>query len=258
MITIDNKREIQAQRRIGIVTAAWGRSRIARTVLEYYTRFSIAEVEFVRVVAVSPEDKDPLGPLAGWQQVEVPNRPLGKKFNTAVHHAVDHDLLGIIVIGSDDILSPDYFGHVVSMAERGYDFVEPHEFCIYVPGEERVNVCLSATTGAGRYLSTKLIARMGGSPWSGDLNAFLDANMMARMRGLERRSNAVRDMLQSGYVILDIKGEGMWHLVDGERRGQKALRHQETGAVLNIRKVVTYPVGPFMDRHFPEFDYRAL
>ena len=259
MITLENKRLAKEATKVGIITASWGRSRTVRAVLKYYTDLHAPGVEFIRVIAVSPDDEDPIGEVEGWRQVMVDNSPLGKKFNAAAHEAFNLGVTGVIIIGSDDLLSLKYIDLLIDRIKRRYDFVMPTEMAVYKPGDERVRVCLSATPGAGRYVSRVLYLRMNACLWDDSADSYLDQSMMVRMRGLENVSHTVRDMLGQGYIVLDIKTEGnMWDLTTSDRKGQMALVNNETKEMLYIRGTIAFPVDRFMAQYFPHFDYKSL
>lgn len=257
MITLAKKRLAKQGKKIGIVSASWGRSRIVESVMEYYSNLKFGGMEVVRIMAVSPEDPDPIGEVEGWQKVEVENDPLGKKFNAASAAAFEQGVSGIIVIGSDDVLSLPYLNFIAERAKENYDFVRPNEMCIYKPGSDRVSVCLSAPPGAGRYLSRDLVHRMGGKPWDDSANSYLDQSMQSRMRDVQIRSYQLKGMLSHGFIVLDIKTDGnMWDLALDE--GGIGLKNNLSDEFLYLRRVITYPVERFMAQHFPTFDYKSL
>lgn len=259
MISRESKIRAKQTTRIGIVTASWGRSKIVGRVLDYYTNLHSSEAEFVRVIAMSADDPDPIEEPEGWSVVWADNAPLGKKFNTAAHVAIEMGVNGIIVIGSDDLLSRPYIDLLIDRAKRGYDYVMPNEMCIYQPGDDVVRLCLSAPPGAGRYLSARMIERMAGNPWDSQANTYLDQSMAVRMRGLECKSHSLRDMYKDGFIVLDIKTAGnKWELKPSDKGGGMALVNTDSNEFLYIRRTISFPADQFMAMHFPHFDYRAL
>jgi len=99
-----------------LVTTLWGRRGLSRACLEHHARIA-ADPECpldLSLVAAGSED-DPNGDpradveAAGWHYVEHANQPLGTKYNATLDVARTLDPAGVIVIGSDDFLSPDLF-----------------------------------------------------------------------------------------------------------------------------------------------------
>lgn len=205
--------------RIGLLTAIWKRPELTRIVLDYYDNLVVEGVEFVKL-AVGSEGADSLI-LAngnGWGYVEETNDPLGAKWNRGLQAFEDTDVDGVMVIGSDDLISPAYFEQVRDANAEVFSF----RGCTMYVQEPRVRLAHSKKfhTGAGRYLSAKLLKRIKYKGWPGGRAYKLDGaldNLVESNTRLGARKWAHNG--EGGAWMVDVKtAENMWSFAAMESR----------------------------------------
>lgn len=189
--------------KIAIVTAVWGRPRLTELVLDYYRRIAVPGLTLKRYGAVTGSPP----PVDGWEYVDVPNEPLGAKWNAACEFAYDADPDGYLIVGSDDLIEPSYFEF---LAQGDYDWVEPRTLFMYDIPTRRCVELYRAAPGAGRYFSRAHMERFGGRPFLDERTVNLDADPKRFINELpDHRRLAVRS-----YCILDLKGPNNMHSFD--------------------------------------------
>lgn len=206
-----------------VLTALWKRPALARLVMMRYR--TIAQelsgrvtLSFMAVGSEGAESKE-LAESCGWDYVEAPNRPLGKKWNSGMLAVKKkHDPDGVVIVGSDDWLNAACFEHYLDCLEREMLFVGFQDIyflywkkmtTLYFGGythPKRIGEAL----GLGRCLSRELLERFKWQPWWNTLNRGLDLSMTKGIRKLltpaELKERCdVRKMADVGGVMVDIK-----------------------------------------------------
>ena len=256
MITQTEKARAGGGIKLGILTAAWGRSRLTGHVLRYYADLRIEGVTLVRVAVWSHDDPDPPPYVVGWEYVAEENEPLGRKWNAGVRALVDrYDVDAVMIVGSDDLVSATFFDRVREQLRRGAHVISVHDLYIYSPPEHYVHYCESMVPGAGRVLSRAVLAAMKSRPWDDDAPMYLDSSITARLRQVPnlRRYNA-KDMSGLGFAVVDVKipgGPSLWSFVVDSESG-RAYIENASGSKLYIRRVTELPAKRFFADHFPQ------
>lgn len=214
--------------RVGILTTLWQRHDLERVVLNYYADLDTPGIELVPL-AVGSEGaaSKRVADEAGWSYLEAPNTPLGAKHQAGLTEFKKSDVWGVIVIGSDDLLTRDYFrwlrGHIETGAE-----VFSLRGCFFYDGDTgEVVRSPRFLPGAGRYFSRSLLDRVGWRVWPDDRERYLDgaADEVARQGRPWRFMHCGDD----GVAILDIKaGTNMWDFPTmRQRAGRHAVREHD-------------------------------
>lgn len=263
MIPLETKRSFRTSFRLGILSAAWGRSVLTGTFLEYYAR--ITGVDLVLMMVWSQEDEDPPPSHPLWEYDVAPNQPLGKKWNTGVRALMDMDVDAIMILGSDDFVSMGYLATCIERLKRGMDIISARELYIYRPGDDVVAYCQGMVPGAGRCISRRVMNLMHGRLWDDDAQGYLDSSITHRMAQIDAKRSNLRGSVRSREIVLDVKtpdGPCMWSFQSSESetgRTRHMLVNEKSSTLLNIRRVIWLPARQFFSDHFPSFtNYAAL
>jgi hypothetical protein len=262
MISAQTKRGFRHIPRLGILTAAWGRSTLTNAVQEYYAILSqtIASAEIVPMMVWSPEDQDPPAPHPAWNYETAPNSPLGKKWNAGLAALMDMGVDAVMIIGSDDLVSHPYVEACLEQLKNGKDIISVRELFIYQPGQDHVAYCQNMVPGAGRCVTRRIVEQAKGKLWDDDIDEYLDSSITHRLRQVDGRRNSLRPKPNQRQVVLDVKVSGgpcMWRFE--ENGAYHALVNDKNGTLLHVRRVVLLPADQFFRDHFPQItNHRAL
>ncbi len=188
--------------KIGLLTATWRRPQLTKLVLDYYAGLDFS----VRLAAVSDTSER----YAGWITVYSENNPVSNKWQAGLENVRQFDFDALMIVGSDDVITPAYLDACRYLIERGADY-------IYLPGAyfydgQRMFWGQAERLGMGRCLSRKLLRRLGWRLWDDGLDSGLDGSMtrrIDRMKGVG--TIQIEDPIKHGYVGMDIKtGENIW------------------------------------------------
>lgn len=151
--------------RVGLLTSIWGRSRLTEIVLRYYAGLSIPGIDFERVAVVSPGDPDPHELNPDWHYAIAPNMPLTDKWNVGAKLMEVMDLDCVVITGSDDFLSKEYFEAVADQIESGADFIKFGGLHFYDAPSKRLIYVDDCFMGLGRCLSNSLMRAVRWQPY---------------------------------------------------------------------------------------------
>jgi hypothetical protein len=206
--------------RIAIISAVWGRLLTTRLWWLACTRLreQWAPHAVGVFVAGSEEDHRTLAVDFGGVWVEHPNL-LGGKFNAAAERAWTWGADYVVVLGSDDVMTPalaepyrvtmeagaQYFGL------RGCHMIEPVTRRALTLRGHASRTRWGETVGAGRALSRVVLDKVQGRPWPDKLTRGADWRMTLK---LQKYGIAGVDVILEGHEdapLIDVKGGGnMW------------------------------------------------
>lgn len=195
---------------LGLLTCIWGRPRLTELVLRYYEKLDIDEY----VAAVSEnrihEEREPY-----WHFPYFDNDPLSNKWNNGINFMEASDIDGIMIVGSDDLVTPSYIEAAKYLLEQGADYIFLPSLYFYNLKDGRMHYCLAERLGLGRVLSRRLLDMLDWKPWPDGMNKGLDGAMWGKIKEL-KEVNIVKLDLQTckklGIAAMDIKGseENLW------------------------------------------------
>lgn len=209
--------------RIALVTAFHGRPKLTRKFMEYYGGstgwYDRSDAQgnwtlgpLIGVGDLGVEGVNGGHPRAMWQFFEHENIT-SDRFNRGCEIALeDRTVDGVLIVGSDDFMSPALLDAMVREFCRGYDFVGldgvywyelESGLCRYTPmvGVDGHPGCL----GAGRLLSRELLEQLGGRPYRPGLTSKIDTSMCDRMRGLDEWASGTVVHVDDVKCIVDVK-----------------------------------------------------
>lgn len=195
--------------RIAIVTALWKRPELSKIVLDYYAN-NFPNISPLAVVS----DDESAGVCAGadWPFCYHDNQPLSQKFNYVFSQAKHLNPDAVIIIGSDDLLSPElieYYqknyspdaDHILGLKDL-YFYHAKRDWAIHHKGF--IANKTKYTIGCGRIFSRAVLDKLNWQPWGDEnINRGLDLTCSRRLEKLSIGERQVT-MAESGIAV-DIK-----------------------------------------------------
>ena len=221
-----------------IVTCTWGREALSRAVLQYYANIELPGIQLRFVVG-----GENFG-VKAWDTVNVMNHPLGAKWNaTLVAAAYRTKPDAVMIVGSDDLVRPEYIAHAAELVAYGVDLVSPRGLYVVDIDSGKVIEADQWKPGAGRVISKVLGDQYEWKFWQDDTMHRLDG---AFDRTLWNGHYAWKEEIVDGakYKLVDIKtadGPNVWGF-------------RETEAIVRNR-TVNARASDWLRQHYPEFDY---
>jgi len=240
--------------KLGILTAIWKRPELTGIMLPYWSQMRVSGVELDPVAIVSPEDDMFIVPPTryGWDYEYAPNHPLSDKWNAGMQAMRARGVDAVMIVGSDNFITPTYLAYVRALLQEGYDFLRLRDCWFYEAGSENLYHASPALPGAGRVLAASLLDRMDWQPWEPGKSRYLDMSMQHRMEQPAeptRQPNRPHDVpcFENHIVCLDVKTDtNLWQWDEAHER----LIAPE-GRELRFANVTRYDALPVLLRFFP-------
>lgn len=199
--------------RIALITAAWRRREIAG--ICYRGAQRIAESAYSSAIqldmfaATSNLADYRLAQSYGFDAILCDNRPLGRKHNMLLAHAARTQPDYFLQIGSDDLLSTDFWGpDVLSCLEAGIHVFGFNRLAVLnaATGEAKIGSYLQGF-GAGRFISYEAAQTHNFELWSPMRQRGLDGDSLNRIISTIGFSKGRMRLLrtESSPAVLDIK-----------------------------------------------------
>lgn len=193
------------------ISAAHGRHAITRAWADHTASLGFEKV----VVSVTHDDQPNISYCWALQfrVLETENEPLALKFNSALVEAMNAGATRIMILPSDDFVSPAWVEAARTSEE---DYIIPHTCAIldaYTQQAYRItkNALTPGATlrfGAGRVVSRKVVEACDGQLWPSELNKGLDSASHAR---ISRAGFHAKVIETEGIPITDLKTEeNLW------------------------------------------------
>lgn len=199
--------------RIVIVSAIWKRPEIfklfASGVHELKKTFNVDCVVAGSEGIVSREIVE----REGFKYIEVANDPLARKHNFAVREARRMRPDYLLMMGSDDIVTPEALEVYIQHAKKGIDFIGVTDFYFwdyvtkkasywggYVDGRK------GHTAGAGRMISANLMGKWGWMPFENKHSRILDDSIQQKLKSTRHKSHTF-SLKENGVFAVDIKSD---------------------------------------------------
>jgi len=168
--------------RVCLLTCLWQRPELSRVVLEYYRdiRGTLADIE-LELVAIGSESaaSRQIAEANDFHYFEHANSPLSAKWNFGLQQTRQFHPDGVVLVGSDDLLSAGILNHYARCLHQGDLFVGFLDGCFLDLGTS--SLCqwhgyagprwrarrLAETIGMGRLLARPLLEKLDFSLWDG-------------------------------------------------------------------------------------------
>ena len=102
-----------------------------------------------------------------------PNNPVGLKFSRGLKEALALDWDYIMILGSDDVISPELFGYYLPLIEDKVPYFGTEEVCIVDYATQRAKTfkvppnSIAGVAGPGRMVSREIVSHFDGYLWTG-------------------------------------------------------------------------------------------
>nr|WP_317270640.1 tetratricopeptide repeat protein [Arthrospira sp. PLM2.Bin9] len=186
--------------KIIIYTCVWGRPELTRIVLSYYAdiKRELSGKINLELLAVGSEGdaSRKLCQECGFDYLEYPNQPLSSKWEYGLNRCADYDPDGVIIVGSDDIISQNLIEFYDEKLKDNlvfcgiqdayfFDVSKQHLVLWMGYGGKADFARVGETIGMGRCLSRTLLDKLEFSIWKGlDINSSLDGAMTQKLEQL--------------------------------------------------------------------------
>ena len=190
-----------------LFTCVWKRRSILKLFCDHYDRWEVN-----KVAVCSTYSDEQFMKSYGWKVVRASNDLLGKKWNAGLKRCMDTDY--IIQVGSDDLLSDNYFKAIKPLTEYGVHFAALKS--LYFWNSETDECCefTYATRfkgrkfiGAGRLLSTLMIDHVleqESIVWTNHINKGLDNDSELRFN---RYGYYAKEIEWPHPLVVDVKSD---------------------------------------------------
>jgi hypothetical protein len=206
------------------ISAAHGRHAITRAWAEHTASLGFDGV----CVSVSIGDEANMSMFSGMPYAGtlmrcelMDNDPLAGKFNAALHSAMELGATRIMILPSDDFVSPAW---VEAARTHEGDYCYPHECGIVDAASQQAYVIRKLSFGqlkygAGRVVSRKVVDALGGKLWPELLNGGLDS---ASHAAITKARFPITIVKTEGIPITDVKtADNLWPFRTWQGSGQE-------------------------------------
>lgn len=198
-----------------IVTSIYKRHDLSRVVLNYFSRLkSKFGYELLAVGSEGNRSRN-LCEECGWNYIEYPNNPLTQKFNAIFLAAKKYNPDGIVLVGSDNLLSESliqyYYDNFNADTEglRGlkdaYFFSVSDQKTLYWKGHGPGGFHDNKSIGAGRFFSKKLLDILEWQPWGNKQEDRALDNWCSQNVRNEKKQMEIRFTMEQSGICVDIK-----------------------------------------------------
>lgn len=196
---------------IVLVTCLWKRPELTRIIADYYASIS-NKFNITLVAAYTEGDKQDFHPE--WNYIEKRNDNLPQKFNGVVQFSQIFNPDMVVLIGSDNLISHEWFQYISYNYSKEEEYVlglkdfyfydnvndEAYHWKGFNNQKEK-----GMPIGAGRVFSEKILNKVGWCPWGKmSVKRGLDTNCSRYLKRMGIGEKAV-SMNESGCMGVDIK-----------------------------------------------------
>ncbi len=195
---ISMKKRVESTKKICILTAFWQRYELNSAYLAHlnFLKRELSELEITGLIVGSEGEKTRRMVLSsGNEYLEHKNLPLSEKWDSVLKFSRNFDPDAVIILGSDDFISPETVRSLVGKISDGWlmtGLMDMHildseggrlfhwnGYSVSTPNR------MWETIGLGRCISRKLLEKMDFSLWGGEeINSGLDGLMTRRLASI--------------------------------------------------------------------------
>jgi hypothetical protein len=187
--------------KIVVIIAFWQRHEIAKLVFDHL----IGITDYVRVIRIAVgsegEASRDLAKDRVNAYVEFPNKPVGAKWNRVLLEARGHEPDAVMVLGSDNFITPRLMEEWHKGLKEGIDYqglLDSHQYhlptktLVYWPGY--VGRREGEPIGSARCFSAALLDRLDWRLWESSLNNSLDYSTTTRLKKYKHTTRHVTQL----------------------------------------------------------------
>lgn len=192
--------------KLALIIAIYDRHDLERITLNRFKEQS-KKFDFEIIVAGS-EGKVSKSLAKGCHYIEVENNPLSNKHNALIKKAKELNCEAVVLMGSDDIVSDNYWHWVLSLSKNETNLIGLQDIYFYSTNRKQLYYFDSnrkgQSIGAGRFFSKYVLDVMEWKLWDDGLAKSLDRNCSDRLaaRGI---SEQIYTMNEQDVFLVDIK-----------------------------------------------------
>ncbi len=248
---------------ITLVTALWRRHDISSACLAWHKDLSkklSKEGVSLSLLAVASNARDrKLALDAGWDCIDAPNEPLGRKWNCVMGGVLNARgrVDGVMVIGSDDFVDIGFVRSSFRIFREGAEVVVA-KTAVMVDGASG-KMCQfigDITIGGGRLVSSSLMECCSWEPWEPKLSSGLDGSFQRTLRIIEKtRGRRIRRDFNRTVGLMTIKSPtNLWSYkyiasgTDNKEPDYKSVERRFGSAIARVFRgkdsIDQSPVGP--------------
>lgn len=200
---------------IGVLTCIWKRHALAGAMLAHTARAAPADCPLVAVGSEGDASSILVAAAECWDYVEAPNDPRPAKWNAGLREMRDFAPDIVVILGSDDFVSPGYFDAIRTLAASGFDYGglldcyvwrAADEEAVRWPGYPPESHRHGETIGSGRWFTRRVLDALHWKLWPEDGRSVgLDASSMARVRALGLQESPLT--MGNGVALIDVKSD---------------------------------------------------
>jgi len=195
--------------KIALVIAVYKRHDLTKIVLDNF-RLQAKKYGFEIIIAGS-EGNASKRLAKCCHYIEVDNDPLSDKHDAMITKAKELDVDGVVLMGSDDIVSDSYWDWVYSLDSNAkylqglkdiYFYSTKHKQLYYWAGYRNGK----QIAGAGRFFSRFILDKMDWQLWDSGLQKGLDTNCSSLLlkKGIKEKSVTMQEI---NAILVDVKHE---------------------------------------------------
>lgn len=189
--------------KIALITPIWQRPDLTKIVLEDYRRQS-KKYGFEIIVAGSEGDKS-RKLCNDLHYIEVLNTPLSAKNNSLVKKAKELAVDGLVMMGSDDLVSDSFWELIYSYTGQEKEYIGLKE-CYFYDTSTRESYHFKGyarSIGAGRYFSKEVLDKAGWLLWDdSNKNYSMDSNQEDYLKSKNIKQKIINP---EDVYLLDVK-----------------------------------------------------
>lgn len=199
-----------------LFTATYSRFELTDYVLNYYKdiKSKLSDVCDLHLVCVGSDGKigKEIAEKNGFEYLEHPNEPLSQKHNFGILACKKHNPDGIIHVGSDDILSIEFFKYYIDCLNNNIDFCGIKDIYFltkdklgYWSGYKSDTPRYNEPVGPGKLYSKRLMDLLNWRPWGDiEINRTLDRVVTNNLKKHTYNSKLIK-CSDVGGLLMDIK-----------------------------------------------------
>lgn len=159
----------------------------------------------IEIVVVGSEGEISEDIAQGCVYVEATNIPLTNKMNAAFQVCSKYD--GVILLGSDDLMSKDMLNYYVGLASDLPHVLSLNDIYFYRQDQKKLYYFHGQTHGAGRYYSKTVLEKVNYKSYHGFAVKGLDTNsrITLQSKGIGLKHISMKD---TGGILVDVKYQG--------------------------------------------------
>lgn len=192
--------------KLALILTVWKRHDLERIVIEQFKK-QAKKYGFTIVVAGS-EGEVSQSLAKGCEYIEIENYPVSRKHNACVQRCKELNVDGVMLFGSDDFITDEYFDFIYQNLESK-ELIGLKDLYFYSTYQKRFAYFDGwaknrKTIGAGRYFSKHILEAMDWKLWDDDKNNALDSNCSTRLAEMGIDEIAYL-MSEIGCSLIDVK-----------------------------------------------------